>query len=50
MKYFLLHDGEEIEFQTLDSALTYARFLAFEWAIKDENGKIVFDWVDRTGP
>jgi hypothetical protein len=50
MKYYLLHDGEEIEFQSLESALTYSRFLTHEWAIQDEKGEIVFDWVDRTGP
>ena len=50
MKYYLLHDGEEIEFQSLESALTYSRFIVNEWAIKDEKGTIVFDWVDRTGP
>jgi hypothetical protein len=50
MKYYLLHDGEEIEFQSLESALTYSRFIVNEWAIKDEEGTIVFDWVDRTGP
>ena len=50
MKYYLLHDGEEIEFQSLESALTYSRFIVNEWAIKDENGEIVFDWVDKKGP
>jgi hypothetical protein len=50
MKYYVLHDGERIEFDTLDSAQSYTRFLTFEWAIVDEDGNVVFDWVDRLGP
>jgi len=50
MKYYVLHANEKIEFNSLESAQNYTRFLTFEWAIIDEEGKIVFDWVDRIGP
>jgi hypothetical protein len=50
MSYYLLHNGEEIEFSSLDAALAYTKNLTYEWAIKDEEGNIVFDWVDRVGP
>lgn len=49
-KYKVLHDGEEIEFSTLEAAQNYSRFLTFEWAIVDESNNVVFDWVDRIGP
>lgn len=50
IKYYVLHADEKIKFDSLESAQNYTRFLTFEWAIIDKEGKIVFDWIDRIGP
>ena len=48
--YRLLCNGTELEFETLDAALTYSKNLRVEWTILDPNGEVAFDWMDRVGP
>jgi hypothetical protein len=48
--YRLLCNGNELEFATLDEALTYSKHLSVEWTILDPDGEVAFDWMDRVGP
>jgi hypothetical protein len=48
--YRLLCNGTELEFKTLDEALTYSKNLRVEWTIIGPNGHVEFDWMDRVGP